>query len=66
VSTYNHTYTFGFALSKSTDSDGMDVTPEQIRETIVMKLMLITDTELMENVGTPFTTYEESNKEEKN
>ena len=54
---YNHAFTLGFSLESNMDNAD-DVTPSQVRTAIQSSLDRLSDTELMENVGYPFDTYE--------
>jgi hypothetical protein len=58
--TYNHAFDIAFAISGSIHPKGEDVTPRMIREAIMLKLGEMDDTELLEAVGAPFDTYEET------
>ena len=54
---YNHAFTLGFSLESNMDNAD-DVTASQARSAILECLDRLSDTELMENIGYPYDTYE--------
>ena len=54
---YNHAFTLGFSLESNMDNAD-DVTASQARSAILEVLDRLSDTELMENIGYPYDTYE--------
>lgn len=54
---FNHAFSFGFSLEHH-DATGDRVTASQLRSAILRKLAASSDTELVENCGAPFDTYE--------
>lgn len=60
--TYNHAFDIAFSVSGSRHPKGEDVTPRMIREALVSRLAEMSDTELLEAVGAPFDSYEETRK----
>lgn len=54
---YSHAYSLGFEIS-SNQSDGEDVTGDQLRQAIINRLNKLTDAELAEACGAPFDTHE--------
>ena len=54
---YNHAFTLGFSLESNMDNAD-DVTASQARSAILEFLDRLSDTELMENIGYPYDTYE--------
>jgi hypothetical protein len=54
---YNHAFTLGFSLESNMDNAD-DVTASQARTAILEFLDRLSDTELMENIGYPYDTYE--------
>jgi hypothetical protein len=54
---YNHAYTLGFSLESNHES-GDDLTANQVRAAIIESLSNLSDSELLENLGYPFDTYE--------
>lgn len=54
---YDHAFTFGFSL-QHTDAAGEDVPAAQLRAAILRRLAALSDTELVENCGAPFDTFE--------
>lgn len=63
MKTYNHAYSFCFSVSGSTTDDGMDVTAEQLRSALIHRLKHMDDDELLEAVGAPFDTFEETDND---
>lgn len=53
---YNHAYTIGFSL-ETPDPTGEQVPAEDLRRAILLQLATLDDTDLRENIGTPFDTY---------
>lgn len=53
---FNHAYTLGFSL-ESDHPTGDDIEPAVMRAAILIYLARLEDTELMENTGMPFDTY---------
>lgn len=56
---WNHAFDIAFSLV-SQRQDASDVNPQAIRNAILGRLATLTDDELMEAVGAPFDTYEET------
>jgi hypothetical protein len=54
---YNHAFTLAFSLESNMDNAD-DVTASQARSAILEFLDRLSDTELMENIGYPYDTYE--------
>ncbi len=54
---YNHAFTLGFSVVSAAE-DGSDVTAEQVRSAIRKLLIEYPDTDILENIGAPFDTYE--------
>lgn len=54
---YNHAFTFGFAL-ESYDATGAQIPAQELRTAIIEQLARLSDTELIENCGLPFDSYE--------
>jgi hypothetical protein len=53
---FNHAYTFGFSLES--DSEDGTVSAEELRRAIMLAVAEMSDTELRENCGFPFDSYE--------
>jgi hypothetical protein len=53
---FNHAYTFGFSLENNSE-DGT-ASAEELRRAIMLAVSVMSDTELMENCGFPFDSYE--------
>lgn len=60
ANTYNHAFDIAFSVSGSKHPKGEDITPRMIRESLLSRLAEMDDTELLEAVGVPFDTYEET------
>ena len=56
---FNHAFSFAFSIDTA-DPTGEHIPVADLRAALVMKLAAISDTELLENLGTPFDTYEHS------
>ena len=56
---YNHAFDIAFSLT-SVCPTGVSVTGAQLRAAIEQRLLNLTDDELVEAVGLPFDTYEET------
>jgi len=60
MKTYNHAYTLGFSLGGSTDPDGEDVTPDQLKAALERRMAELAEHDAWkESIGCPFDTYEE-------
>lgn len=57
---YNHAFTFAFPVDSdaSCENDDDYPTPSEIRSAIVNHLCNVDDSELLENVGVPFDSFE--------
>ena len=55
---YNHAFTLGFSVVTNLP-DGSDLTADDARQAIIKAVALMNDTELLENLGAPFDTYQE-------
>lgn len=58
---FNHAFSFSFSLEN--DSPNGEATAQELRHAIVRYLQELTDSEILENCGCPFDTYE--NEEDK-
>jgi hypothetical protein len=54
---FNHAYCFGFSLENNSP-DGEETTAQELRAAILSRLSQMPDSELLENCGAPFDTYE--------
>ena len=53
---FNHAFSFGFSLEN--DSPEGEVTAQELRHAIVCRLQELTDSEILDNCGSPWHTYE--------
>lgn len=60
MKTFNHAFDFAFSISGSSDPEG-NVSGQELRAAIQMKLNQMDDAELIECCGMPFDSYEEFN-----
>lgn len=59
MKTFNHAYTIAFSIV-SNHREGDDIVPQAFRHAVLNRLAALTDDELIEAVGMPFDTYEET------
>ncbi len=53
---FNHAFSFSFSLEN--DSPEGEVTAQELRHAILCRLHDLTDSEILENCGSPWDTYE--------
>lgn len=61
MTTWNHAYNVCFTIERSSTKDGSEVTAQQAREAIKQRFDAMSDDSLLEHMGAPFDSYEESN-----
>ena len=62
MKTYNVAFTIAFEVPKCTDPKGDDVTANQFRQAILLRLAGLDDKELLEAIGLGFDNYEDTDK----
>ena len=53
---FNHAFSFGFSLENNSPEG--EVTAQELRHAILCRLDYLTDSEILENCGSPWDTYE--------